>query len=121
MSWSEKKAYLQSFVIIKPTARARDRKNDGESRMIYFLGKNQDKVRVCKTMFLNTYGVGEKAIKNWKNNTMTTHNDEENEPNEDQELQNEVNNDQILTKGAGINYKKYQRVGNKSSLNLKIA
>lgn len=44
-------------------------------RRTYIFWKTINKIRVCKTMFLNTYGVGEKAIKNWKNSTMTTHND----------------------------------------------
>lgn len=73
-------------------------------------------------MFLNTYGVKEKAIQNWKSSTMTTHNDEENEPNEDQELQNEVNG-QIPTKGAGIKYQKVsesrKRLFNESETCLK--
>lgn len=46
-------------------------------RTYIFWKENQDKIRVCKTVFLDTYGVGEKAIKNWKNSTMTTQNNEE--------------------------------------------
>lgn len=70
MSWKEKKIYLDLFVIVQPTSRARDRKDETSSRRessyLYFLEKNQEKVRVCKTMFLATMGIGERAIRNWK-------------------------------------------------------
>lgn len=70
MSWGEKKVYIDLLVIVQPTSRARDRKDEQKSRRessyIYFMEKNQTKVRVCKKMFLNTLGIGEKAMRNWK-------------------------------------------------------
>lgn len=71
LSWSEKTLYVDLFVVVRPTTRARDRKNNDSSRrenlFLYFLEKDQEKIRVCKYMFLHTLDIGEKAIRNCKN------------------------------------------------------
>lgn len=71
LSWSEKTLYVDLFVVVRPTTRARDRKNNDSSRrensFLYFLEKDQEKIRVCKNMFLHTLDIEEKAIRNWKN------------------------------------------------------
>lgn len=104
MSWQEKKVYLDLFVMIRPTSRARGRKDVDTSRRehsyIYFLEKNQEKMRVCKKMFFGTIGIGEKAMRNWKK-TSTCLVDDQQEENVD-----EVTSQENLESNGVIKYRK---------------
>lgn len=80
LSDAEKKIYINMLTIAETIKRPRDRKEDGSSRrqlsLIYCLKKKEEKLRVCKTMFLNTLSVGEWSVASWKKKTVK---DEENE------------------------------------------
>lgn len=98
MPWGEKKLYVDLFVVVHPTSRARDRKDNDTSRRessyLYFLERNKEKVRVCKTMFLNTLAIGEKAIRNWKNKTESKKVNENEKLDEENDRELDENNDQ---------------------------
>lgn len=69
-SWSQRRQYIASLVPTKPKERTRSRKEQDECRRqfnyLYSLPLNngKDMVRVCKVMFLNTFCLGEKFVKN---------------------------------------------------------
>lgn len=64
-TWPEKRVFVKGLVSVNQTARKRGQNED--SRRTYtnkfYLGKGR--LRVCKTMFLNTLGVKEWVIKKW--------------------------------------------------------
>ena len=70
MNWDEKKVYCNSLVEVRTVGR---RTSEGESRRNvsyrYFLRKSQERVCVCKNMFLSTLGVGERTVYEWIKNT----------------------------------------------------
>jgi len=71
MSWNERKVYVNLLVIKEKTKRCRNRKNDETSRRdftwFYYLNKsNERRIRVCKNMFLNTHGLKERTVIDWK-------------------------------------------------------
>lgn len=69
LTWNEKKIYVSSRVIKKKTKRARHRKNENDSRrdysLQYFVDKQHERIRVCKTMFSNTLGMSGRTISIW--------------------------------------------------------
>lgn len=71
LTWDEKRVYINNTVILVPTQRHRHRKIENQSRrsqsLSYHLRVEDDNVRVCKTMFLNTLGIGRMTVLNWKN------------------------------------------------------
>lgn len=68
-TWPEKQLLIKLLIDIKPTKRHRDRKQEEVSRRkstaCYHLWLNNEKVRVCKQMFLNTLSIGEWSALNW--------------------------------------------------------
>lgn len=75
MSWKEKKfiwIYLSLFNLhLEHEIEKMRLPSRRESSYLYFLEKNQEKIRVCKTMFLATMGIGERAMRNWKKDSNT--------------------------------------------------
>ncbi|CAG4981288.1 unnamed protein product [Parnassius apollo] len=84
MTWGEKKIFVNSLVQEIPTKRPRDRKDPSiskrKSSMIYnLLLKDEQRVRVCKTMFQNTLCITKMTIWNWKKvKENTSHNENQN-------------------------------------------
>ncbi|CAG5054524.1 unnamed protein product [Parnassius apollo] len=84
MTWGEKKIFVNSLVQEIPTKRPRDRKDPSiskrKSSMIYnLLLKDEQRVRVCKTMFQNTLYITKMTIWNWKKGKEnTSHNENQN-------------------------------------------
>lgn len=71
MSWTERKIYVGLLVTKEETKRHRNRKTEERSRRdftwFYYLKKsNEKKIRVCKKMFLNTHGLKERTVIDWK-------------------------------------------------------
>lgn len=70
LSWGEKKVFVDSTVKSDFIKRARDRKVPEQSRrnqtFKYYLKTGDQEIRVCKTMYLNTVGLGRWSIQNWK-------------------------------------------------------
>lgn len=71
LTWGEKKVLVDSMITAVPTKRHRDRKDSSVSRreqsLLYYLRVNDQNIRVCKTMFLNTLGIGKWTALSWKN------------------------------------------------------
>lgn len=68
LSWQEKRLFVNTLVVVKPTARRRGAQGDISRRSTsteFFLKSGHERIRVCKKMFLNTLAVGEIAIKKW--------------------------------------------------------
>lgn len=70
MTWDEKRVYIKSLIKKTHTDRQRDRKDPKKSKrintMVYFLKKNDETIRVCKTLFLNTFCIGKTCLWSWK-------------------------------------------------------
>lgn len=70
MSWPEKKVYVNNLVTALPVQRPRGRTSDGESKraqsLYYYLKKEDQPMKVCRTMFLKTLGIGRWTVLNWK-------------------------------------------------------
>ncbi|KAK5648005.1 hypothetical protein RI129_002897 [Pyrocoelia pectoralis] len=70
MSWSEKKVYVSLLCERNSTVRARNRKQEDVSRracsFTYYLRREEERLRVCKTFFLNTLSIGEWSVHQWK-------------------------------------------------------
>jgi len=66
-----KKVFVDSTVKSDFIKRARDRKVPEQSRrhqsFRYYLKTGDQEIRVCKSMYLNTVGLGRWSIQNWKN------------------------------------------------------
>lgn len=76
LTWGEKKVYVNEHVQSVQIKRPRGRKNSEESRrtqsLVYYLTGDEDaKLRVCRTMFLNTLNIGRMTVHGWKNNMKT--------------------------------------------------
>lgn len=72
MSWPEKKLYVNNLVTCLPVKRSRGRtSSDKESKraqsLFYYLKKEDQPIKVCRTMFLKTLGIGTWTLLNWKN------------------------------------------------------
>lgn len=88
--WDQRKVYINLLVKKESTKRQRNRKNEAISRRsftwTYFLKKrNEENLRVCKKMFLNTLGLNERTVIDWKNETS------DEQKNENEETDNEIN------------------------------
>lgn len=70
MAWGEKKVFIDNQVKFVPTQRHRNRKKENETKrgqsLQYFLRVQEKSHRVCRTMFLNTVGIGRWTILRWK-------------------------------------------------------
>lgn len=69
MSWEGKKMYVRGLIDVTLTGRARDRKEPGQSRRTFtyqfHLTVDHRKLRVCKSTFLATLGIGDWMALNW--------------------------------------------------------
>lgn len=67
LSWDERKTYVASLVdCIKPKVKRRAESGDRRgTTMHYFIKINSERKEVCKTMFCNTFGLGEWSVRNW--------------------------------------------------------
>jgi hypothetical protein len=70
MSWGEKKVVINNQVKSVPTKRHRNRKQENETKrgqsLEYFLRVQEECLRVCRTMFINTLVIGRWTILHWK-------------------------------------------------------
>ncbi|CAG9818856.1 unnamed protein product [Phaedon cochleariae] len=87
LDWKQRKLYIQLLVNVKTTRRHRHRLVEAESRRKYswkyHLKKSDERIPVCKTMFLNTLGIGERMVMNWKQAELS----------EGKSLKSEIDND----------------------------
>lgn len=72
MSWAEKKMFVDNLVTALPVKRPRGRKTYNEESkrgqsLFYHLKKDDEPIKVCRTQFLNTLGIGRWTVLNWKN------------------------------------------------------
>lgn len=99
-TWAEKKGYVRGSVCTRNVLRRRKTVTDDQEntkknagRDIYLGTANGERVRVCRTFFINTLGIGEDSFKRWTKNNEGAHHlscsDSETDNPEDQ------NNDQI--------------------------
>lgn len=67
--WFGKMRYVGRLTDINLTKRARDRKEESRSRRALsyknFLKVNYENIRVCKSTFISTLGIGEWMVLNW--------------------------------------------------------
>jgi len=62
LNWDEKKTYITSLVITNPVKQRTVESSRRNSTMSYNLKVKDAYLCVCKTMFLNTLGLGEKQV-----------------------------------------------------------
>lgn len=67
MTWGEKKTYVNTLVVVKPTKRRRGEQEISrrQTSTEFYLKVGYNQTRVCKKMFLSTLCVGEIAVKKW--------------------------------------------------------
>lgn len=69
MSWSEKKIFVNTLIQTVPCVRPRNRKAENKSKrsrtLQYYLKVNNTNIRVCKTFFINTLGIGRQTVIDW--------------------------------------------------------
>ena len=68
MDWGQKKVYISSLVTIKPAQRRgkfRQIHHKKNNTFCYHLRISDKNIRVCKEMFLSTFGLGEWSVQNW--------------------------------------------------------
>lgn len=68
MTWAEKKVYISLLMNFKDVNRPRNRINETSRRsqsLVYYMKRGEERVRVCKQMFLNTHSMKEKMILDW--------------------------------------------------------
>lgn len=70
MNWGEKKVFIKNLIKMIPIKRKRDRKDPNTSQrkntMVYYLKKDDEMIRVCKTLFLNTFSITNFCCWSWK-------------------------------------------------------
>lgn len=74
LSWKEKSAYVNEMILLMPT-RFKKRGQNGEAiesrrsqTLEYYMNSTSGTVRVCKTMFSNTFDIPKATVWNWKAN-----------------------------------------------------
>ncbi|ESO99652.1 hypothetical protein LOTGIDRAFT_173660 [Lottia gigantea] len=76
MDWKEKKIFVNSLVDRESVKERTVAKDDAEYRRNgsnkYFLKKGNEKLQVCKSLFLSTLCLGEKTVYAWIANTDDT-------------------------------------------------
>lgn len=67
LNWNAKKAYVKSLVdqIVPQRCRAKGKELKRHETFLYHLKLNGIRKQVCKKMFLNTLGLGEKQVRGW--------------------------------------------------------
>ena len=71
MNWEEKKVYINSLVEIAPVKEKTiaDKSSRKNRSYKYYLRKNNERLSVCKNLFLSTFGIGEKMVYAWVENS----------------------------------------------------
>lgn len=70
MTWEEKKMYVRSLVDVIPVKRRRGSENSRRSSTLnFYLKVDGERMRVCKSLFLATLGLGEWSALNWVQDT----------------------------------------------------
>ncbi|XP_036322550.1 uncharacterized protein LOC118736606 [Rhagoletis pomonella] len=64
MNWNEKKTYVNNLVDISKAKRAKNESRRSNT-LTYHLRLNNDRLRVCKNMFLNTLSLKEWTVRSW--------------------------------------------------------
>ena len=73
MNWEEKRMYVSGLVDDIPVQRRRGSENSRRSStFVFFLRVNGQRLRVCRSMFLATLGIGAWSAQNWVQDTDTT-------------------------------------------------
>lgn len=67
LNWGERKIFVNSLVDKKPVAQRKECNTDNRrnNSLTYHIKLNEDRVKVCKTMFLSTFCIGEWTVLNW--------------------------------------------------------
>ena len=68
LDWTQKQLYVCSLTNVRPKARNTS-KNDKSKRnntFEYYLEVNNENIRVCKVMFLNTLALRQQSVQRWK-------------------------------------------------------
>ena len=67
MDWDQRKVYVNSLVIKEISKRQMGEDNTSRKKYSYryMLWKNNEKIPVCKNMFLSTLGIGEQTAYGW--------------------------------------------------------
>ncbi|CAG9786483.1 unnamed protein product [Diatraea saccharalis] len=72
LTWGEKKTLINEWVTMTETVRPRNRKTKELTKraksFLYSLKVNNESIKVCRTMFLNTLDLGRWTVQNWKKN-----------------------------------------------------
>lgn len=71
MNWDQKKIYVNSLVEIQPVKeRNADAENSRRNQSYkYYLRRNNERLCICKGLFLSTLGIGEKTVYSWVDNS----------------------------------------------------
>lgn len=72
MSWDQRKVYISTSVEKLPVKRKTTTANPDSRRQgtfVYYLNTNNERIQVCRTMFLNTFQLGYKMVQDWVNNS----------------------------------------------------
>ena len=74
MDWGQRKRYASSLVDhVPPKYSKRTAKTKRTGTFIYHLRVRGDKLQVCKTMFMNTLGIGEWCVRDWVLKSVRVH------------------------------------------------
>lgn len=68
LKWPEKKVFVKMLVDVKRPADTKNKQHDVSRRnktLIFHLKKEELRIRVCKTMFLNTLGIKQWTVLHW--------------------------------------------------------
>lgn len=71
MNWAQRRTHIQSIIDSDSTKDLKNLQNDVSRRnasLFYHLKLNVQRLRVCKILFLNTYGITDWVVLNWLSN-----------------------------------------------------
>ena len=74
MTWEQKKTYVVGLVERKPVAERKTTAgvSRGNFSYVYYINSDKGKLRVCKNLFLSTFGIGEASVYKWMENIDAT-------------------------------------------------
>ena len=65
MTWDERKVYVNSLVGTEQVNQRTVENSRRSNSYRYFLRKKDERISMCKNMFLSTLGIGEKSVYAW--------------------------------------------------------
>lgn len=71
MNWAEKKIYAVSLIDVVPCKKDPSEESRREETYIYYLKLRDRRLAVCRTMFLNTLGVGRRQVVGWVKSSLS--------------------------------------------------